>query len=215
MNRYIKAMEIGLANENEGISYFELFNQLEFQLGYEFNTESQITFFYWFLDNFSSRDLDLLKLDELRRDIHFFLANQGNNTIPENKKYLFTSVRAPLSKNWFLNGAAAKQYLDYQELVESRQTAQDAREASKEANEKAAKSIRLAIFAIVVSAAVGLFSIIIDLVAFSKSPVPPYDVNVIEDKSRAAQLEEENAELKEELYKAEMMLEAYESNSTN
>ena len=205
-NRYIKAMEIGLETQEKGISYFELKKRIEKELNFRFGKESELTFFVWFNENFSKSNIKLSK-----------------EHINNYRKYVFNKLDATrrnyvvkmLSHPYWLDGRASKQYYDYLELVESRQTAQDAREASREANEKAAKSIRLAIWAIVVSAAVGLFSIIIDLVAFKKSPVPPYDVKVIEDKSRAEQLERENGELKDKLYKAEIMLEAYESNSVN
>ena len=205
-NRYIKAMEIGLETQEKGISYFELKKRIEKELNFRFGKESELTFFVWFNENFSKSNIKLSK-----------------EHINNYRKYVFNKLDATrrnyvvkmLSHPYWLDGRASKQYYDYLELVESRQTAQDAREASREANEKAAKYIRLAIWAIVVSAAVGLFSIIIDLVAFKKSPVPPYDVKVIEDKSRAEQLERENGELKDKLYKAEIMLEAYESNSVN
>ncbi|RIV68767.1 hypothetical protein [Flagellimonas aequoris] len=211
MNRYIKAMEIGLAHEKEGISYFELLNQIEAQLGYEFSLGAESSFFEWFIDNFSS-GIGKLNMSHFKRDILRYLEDKEINDIdPEFGKY--KALMAILNKPYRLDGHAAKQYLDYQELVESRQMAQDAREASREANRKASKSIRLAVWAIVVSAAVGLFSIIIDLVAFSKSPVPPYDVKIMEDKTRTQQLEKENGQLKEELYRAEMMLETQVSDS--
>ncbi|WP_349351680.1 hypothetical protein [Flagellimonas sp. MMG031] len=40
------------------------------------------------------------------------------------------------------------------------------------------------------------------------------DVNVIEDKTKVERLEKENQRLNEDLYKAEMMLDAYKSDTT-
>src|SRR5690606_10434928 len=93
-------------------------------------------------------------------------------------KFLFEQLD---SKKWFLNGEAAKQYLDYQELVLARKTAT---EAKKQSN----VSIWLAITAIIVSAVVGIVSIVIDL-NVPTPPKPPYDVKVIEDNAHTKELE--------------------------
>jgi hypothetical protein len=44
MNRYIKVMKIGLDNEREGISYFDLINQLGDELSFSFGIQSKLTF---------------------------------------------------------------------------------------------------------------------------------------------------------------------------
>ncbi|MBO0340945.1 hypothetical protein [Flagellimonas profundi] len=202
-NRYIKAMEIGLAHEKEGITYLELLSQIEYELGYKFSFGAESSFFEWFIDNFSIGIGKLNKNFYRRHFLRYLEDKQINDIDPEFGSY--KELMRILNESFRLDGHAAKQYLDYQELVESRQTAQDARKASTKANEKASKSIRLAIWAIVVSAAVGISSIIIDWVALSNSPVQPYKVKVIENK--------ELEEIKEWLDKAEMMLETYESDS--
>lgn len=191
-NRYIKAMEIGLAHEEKGISYFDLVEKLQHHFDQSYNMESQVTFFYWFLDNFRTKNSDILKLNELKRDIHFFLANHRNSNLPDHKKPIISQVKAPLSWNWFLNGEAAKQYLDYQELVESRKAATQAKKQSN-------ISIGLAIFAIIISGVLGYRT---------------QDVKIVEDNTKTLQLEKENSHFKEELYKAEMMLRVYENDDT-
>jgi hypothetical protein len=208
MNRYIKAMEIGLAHENVGITYNDLISKIQEDSG-RMTIYAESTFYYWFVDNFSATNIESKLYSGWKTNFEYYYyfkhsINKPKGNLTESGEVLYRQLD---SVKWFLNGEASKQYLDYLELQESRQTAQDARKASKEANEKASKSIRLAIWAIVVSAAVGLFSIIVDLVAFSKSPVPPYDVKVIENDAQTKELEE----VKERLYKAEMMLEVYES----
>lgn len=206
-NRYIKAMEIGLAHEKEGISYFDLIDELQKQLKFKFGTESELTFLIWFSENFRKSNKNLESNDI--NDYSLYQKRLKGIRIYEHQIGIAKLIEKKLGYRYWLNGDAVKQYLDYLELVESRQTAQDAREASNEANEKAGKSIRLAVWAIVVSALVGLISIVIDLMAAQ----PPYDVKVIENNTSKQQLEMENDNLREELYKAEMMLEAYESES--
>jgi hypothetical protein len=203
-NRYIKAMEIGLAHEKEGISYFDLITELEFQLNFKFGDESELTFLVWFSQNFRRSDKDITRMDV--QNYRWYIKQRNGIEISGHQTKTAKDVERDLKYKYWLNGEASKQYLDYQELVESRQTAQDAREASKEANKKAAKSICLAIASIVISGIVGVVSIIIDLAA----PKPPYDVNVIEDKTKVERLEKENLQLKEELYKVEMMLKLHE-----
>lgn len=178
---------------------------METELGYKFSLGAESSFFIWFADNFSS-GMGKLNMGHYKRNFLRYLEDKANKDIdPEFGNYL--ALMTILRKQYRLDGHAAKQYLDYLELVESRQTAQDAREASKKAINKADKSIKLAIWAIVVSAIVGVSSIIIDIVSFTKSPIPPYDVKVIENDTHIKELQE----VKERLYKAEMMLEVYES----
>ncbi|WP_318310072.1 hypothetical protein [Flagellimonas crocea] len=203
-------MEIGLAHENEGITYPDLIDKIQQHTG-KMTLYAESTFYYWFIDNFSATNIETKNFSGWKPQFQYYYyfkhgIDKPKSNLTESGESLFRQLE---KIKWFLNGEAAKQYLDYKELVESQQTAQDAREASKEANEKATKSIRLAIASIVISGIVGVASIIIDLAA----PNPPYDVNVIEDKTKAEQLENENQRLKEELYKVEMMLEAYESDS--
>lgn len=203
-NRYIKAMEIGLDTQEKGISYFDLKNRIEKELEFPFGKESELTFLVWFNENFSKSNLKLSS-DHIK-NYRDHLSNNIDRTTRE-------LIIERLSHPYWLDGKASKQYYDYLELVESRQTAQDARKASKEANDKAGRSIRLAVLAIIVSAAVGVISIIIDLAALNRSSVSNYDLRVIEDSTRTKLLEKENGELKDKLYKAEMMLETYESDS--
>ncbi|MCR9228857.1 MAG: hypothetical protein NXH90_15670 [Flavobacteriaceae bacterium] len=203
-NRYIKAMEIGLAREKEGISYFDLIAELEKQPDFKFGNESELTFLVWFSQNFRRSDKDLTRGDVQKYRWHIKQRN-GDNLSVEQQRTAEVIVNDLKYKYW-LNGEASKQYLDYQELVESRKAATQAKKQSN-------ISIGIAIFALLVSAGVGILSVIVDLVAYYKSPVPPYDVKIMEDNTRTQQLERENGQLKEELYKAEMMLEAYDSDT--
>lgn len=63
LNRYIKAMEIGLNNEERGITYFDLVEELEKELNFKFGEQSKLTFLVWFSQNFRKSDNDLTRED--------------------------------------------------------------------------------------------------------------------------------------------------------
>ncbi|MDV7138242.1 hypothetical protein R3X28_05110 [Maribacter sp. TH_r10] len=212
MNRYIKAMEIGLANEKDGISYFDLVEELEEALGYSMEAATEATFYFWFVDNYSTQNYEIKLSIEWKSDFQTYL-DLKHMVVPMNmsKREKAQSISKRIKNvKWFLNGNAAKQYLDYQELQESRIAA---KQASKQSN----YSIGIAIGAIIMSTFLGAISI------FS-SPKPPFDVNILEDRNKLKQLErelqqlkidikKENNELKERLYEAEMLIAVYESDS--
>ncbi|MDO6602002.1 hypothetical protein [Arenibacter palladensis] len=195
MNRYIKAMEIGLANEQTGITYIALEQQVQEALGKPFNKAARSTFAYWFVENFS--------YENGKYDLKSFRANWEGYY-----KYLggiheyrnaHTHIESFLIRSYFLDGQAAKQYLDYLELQQSV-------ESSNSARNWAIRSIIVALFAIGIS----IYSVY-------NSPQPPYDVKIIEDNPKVKELEEnlkqkdkEVDQLREELLKAEMMIRVLE-----
>ncbi|MCM4153657.1 hypothetical protein DHD05_18855 [Arenibacter sp. N53] len=195
MNRYIKAMEIGLANEKEGISYFDLLDKLQIELDYSFNSSAEVTFMSWFNENFESHSKVNLHNTDYQTGMILYLKNKygviDEITDPGEKRF-FNFFHSFRSKKSFLKGNAAKQYLDYQELQQSVKSANSARNW-------AIISIIVALFAIGISA----YSVI-------SSSNPPYDVKIIEDKTRTDDLQKENKQLKEELFKAEMMVKVLE-----
>lgn len=195
-NRYIKAMEIGLSHEEEGISYFDLVAELETKQGEPFIQSAYITFYYWFVENFTTTHSDLMKLDGLKRDIHLYFGYKSQKNLDKTRQEKLAGIEATLKVKWFLKGTASKQYIDYVEY--------------KAARKSSVRATYLASFSILIAIA----SFYLTYQSSKETPRPPYDVKVIEDKSRAEQLERENGELRDELYKAEMMLEAYESDST-
>lgn len=185
-NRYIKAMEIGLANEEKGISYFDLVKELEKQPNSKFGKESELTFLVWFSQNFRRSDKDLTRGDV--ENYRWHLKLRDGEDLSDVQKRTANNIESKLKFKYWLNGEAAKQYLDYQELVESRK-------ASTQAKKQSNISIILAILAIIISTVLGYST---------------QDVKIVEDGTRTLQLERENSQLKDELYKAEMMLEVYE-----
>ena len=56
-NRYIKAMEIGLAYEDVGITYPNLINKIQQHTG-KMTLYAESTFYYWFIDNFSATNIE-------------------------------------------------------------------------------------------------------------------------------------------------------------
>lgn len=209
MNRYIRAMEVGNEFEDTGITYFDLLQEMHGTKEKTFSSQAEYTFFLWFIDNFSceyeptfkhtSRTLNSEFLDFLKRPN---LGYHQDNMTRETHKHL--------SQKFFLNGQASKQYLDYQELQQSRMAANRAQDSARTANEKSTKSIKLAIVAIIISALLGIASILVPLY-LDLTPKPPYDVKIIEDMTRVKNLETENKVLKDKLYRAELMIEVYES----
>tara|TARA_R110002050_G_scaffold267578_2_gene409276 strand:+ start:2334 stop:2738 length:405 start_codon:yes stop_codon:yes gene_type:complete len=111
-------------------------------------------------------------------------------------------------RTYFLDGQAAKQYLDYEELQEARVTANEAKLASIEANRKSAKGIRIAVWAIFISAIIGVLQLVLQL---GFNPSPPCDVRIMEDTIKVKELQIEKVRLEDELFKADMLIKLYES----
>lgn len=201
MNRYIKAMEIGLANEDEGINYITLEQQVQESLEKPFSKAARSTFAYWFVENFS--------YENGKYELNSFRANWESyyKYLDGNHEYLrsHTYIESFLIRRYFLDGHAAKQYLDYVELT-------DARKQAKKTTWFSIASIVIAVIAILIG-------------VFNKNeiplpPKPPYDVKIIEDNTKVKELEKnlqqkdkEVEQLREELHKAEMMVRVLEETS--
>ncbi len=127
-----------------------------------------------------------------------FLQKDLNNEMYHTRSH-YLALYDLLADKYFLKGTAAKQYLDYLELKESRIT-------SAQARKKSFWSIIIAIGAFVISTILGAYSIY-------SSPKPPFDVKVIENTTRTDELFKDNLELKQELYEAEMLMQIYEGES--
>jgi hypothetical protein len=195
MNRYIKAMEIGLANEKDGISYFDLVDQLENQLKYKFNYSAEYTFLSWFVDNFRYKG-EYINKEIFIGNVDWFLKDKVGYGYASEYRSGVASVKYTLSQKFYLNGEAAKQYLDYLELKESRIAATQARKQSN-------FSIAIAIGAILISTILGWYTI-------RTAPQPPYDVKIMEDRTKTNELEKENEKLKEKLIQVDSIEQAIE-----
>lgn len=189
MNRYIKAMEIGLANEKKGISYFELSKQVQEELGLKFSEESERTFLAWFIENFSDSEIKLTLRDI--GDYRYYQLYQKVQKYDGAVKSSAENIENKLKLKFWLDGHAAKQYLDYLELTEARKQA-------KSTSWFSIISIGIAVIAILIG--------VLNKNEIPLPPKPPYDVKIIEDNPKVKELQNENDQLKEKLYKAEMMV---------
>lgn len=192
-------MEIGLNNEDTGINYFDLFYGVKGTKEQVGSKEAEISFFIWFLQNFHNAEDRHHKDADLILEYRIWLIRGAAASKYHNFDGLKLEYKNYLNSQWFLNGNAAKQYLDYLELKEARITATQARKQSN-------VSILIAIGAMVASVILGAYSI-------SSSPEPPFDVKIIENNVDTDNLKKENEQLKEKLYKAEMMVRVLEEKS--
>lgn len=198
-------MKIGIAKEDEGLTYFDLIKEMDKLKGKPMGKEAEITFFYWFVENFQPRERSRNNGD-LGTSFFNWRMKNNDNYHSDMGAIMDRSLLSELNLKWFLKGQASKQYLDYEELQESRNAAKNAQIASIEANKKAATSIKLATVAIILGMVTGLIPLFVQ----KNYPQPPFDVKVIEDKTKVQELQNENNKLKEELYKAEMMVKVLE-----
>jgi len=184
MNRYIRAMEIGNAHEEEGITYYEL----KEELGIEFDVYSETTFILWYLDNFALGYDDLKDtpevLHKLQKHIYEFVRGKHASTGFEKQ-----TIERALKQKAFISGEASKQYIDYLELKESRESSEKALEKANESIELAKESIRhakkstrFAAWALVIAIITTVVSIGFSFVEYNKEaptyPQPPFEVNI-------------------------------------
>ena len=184
-------MKIGIANEKKGISYFDLVYKLHGTKNQVFTMEAEQTFCEWFIQNFSCLDDYSNNVGLVPVDFHKFLYEnfKGSDYHARGANmHLFDY----LNQKWFLNGNAAKQFLDYQEF--------------KAARRNSLIATMFAIVSILIAAVTFWFSYQSDL----NSPKPPYEVKIIENSINPNNLEKKNMELKEKLYKAELMIKSLE-----
>jgi len=192
MSIHIAAMEIGYENP-KGITYGDLKSKLETHLGYTIEKGTELAFLKWFIRNFSSTDIDhqMMNLDEYNRIKEEIVFNKPP---PGISKY-----KSILNETFYIKGETNKQYLDYLELKE-------ARESSRKAFYFSRWSIGLAIF-----------SIIIALITTLVSYFTVMDVNIKSDETiidlRTRKINEKNTlidSLKNELYEADLLIRIYE-----
>ncbi|WP_228235893.1 hypothetical protein [Allomuricauda sp. M10] len=186
---YLKAMEIGYSHPY-GIKYFDLKKKIEEETNIVFNPTMEPTFMKWVGDYFDST---YYSKEDLNQDIEYSISF-FRDVLKVNKKYE-QAYNSFSFRAWVIKGETVKHYLDYLELQESRKTAI---EAKRQAN----VSTWLALGAIIISIVLGLVSLLYT-----------QDVRIVENNPRVEQLEKENVRLKDELYKAELMLDAYESDT--
>jgi hypothetical protein len=200
-NRYIIAMEIGLDNEAEGITYHQLVDELEKHRGISLTKYAECTFMQWFLENYStpSKPSDANSEKRYKYCIYFVKKKHGKEYAEKTNQSIKEYENKILNVKCFINGDASKKYVDYLELVESR-------ESSKQAIKKANDSIWLAIAAMVISIGFSIYNL-------NTQTEPPYKVEVINQPPQPNQKLIDS--LKDELYKADRLISIYEGDSIN
>lgn len=188
-NIYIKAMEIGYAHPN-GLTYHQLKEKIESSLNTKLLRNAEYGLLEWLLESFTTTDS--LRghhgedIDPNQQVLKYYKTHSANLALvyEDFTKAIYT-----------IKGLTVKLYLDYVELKQSREQANRAFKTSL-------WSIGIALLSVLLS---GLFYF------FSSSPIsPPFDVNIIEDKSGIEEIKEENKELKDKLYKAEILIDLLE-----
>ncbi|WP_456867101.1 hypothetical protein [Galbibacter sp. BG1] len=208
MNIYIKAMQIGSDNLDNGITYPDMIKNLEKFHSIKLNTHSEFNFFIWFLDNFTSiNSINYYNKinNEVRNNFSFFL-NKMNREIIKDDEYDYVSERLATRKpfkedyprqnkhyhtstfiknffnqKFFLSGNTNKQYVDYLELSEARQSSKEALKKAEESIKLTKDSILYAKGALIIAIVTSVISICITLFKEEpKYPQPPYDVKLNE-----------------------------------
>ena len=203
-NIYIQAMEIGYSH-HEGITYKRLKKILQLKKLGPIEGRREYTFIKWFIKNFDAPLMPIQGSELMKRYYNVFIENQGD------KKNL-QAYRDFSNKTYFLKGKAVKKYLDYLELKETRQQAKDAQRAS------------------IVAIGIAIITLVLSIYFSAPAPPPDFYVNSLEkpkpeneifskhgdrifypDREKDGAMIQEIYELKDELNKADELIEYYES----
>jgi hypothetical protein len=141
-NMYLVALKIGSDRIETGISYVEILDWL-LKEGFKIEGHIEKCFRRWFFENFFNERL------------HSNLDNPGLKTktmfdLTNNVGDLFELFK---NDKMYLNAEGFFQLMDYEELNE-------ARRASQESNENARKAITVAVWSIIITGILALFSIL-------------------------------------------------------
>ncbi len=188
-NIYIIAMEFGFNNPN-GLKYSWLRKEVERKLGEAIAPDAEYAFIDWISESFSCTDFNDLQLEKKLEWIKHHLVLSSGNVERFDKSYKEFNKAV-----WVMKGSTTKQYLDYLELKETRKNAKQAS--------------GLSIFSIFVAVA----AILIGAFQNVGTPKPPFEVKVIEDKTRTDPLEKKIDQLEERLYEAETLIAVYKSDT--
>jgi hypothetical protein len=145
-NLYIRVLKIGESKIEEGVSYTEIHNILHSE-GYKLEGDFELCFRNWFLKTFYDKD------------IHRNIDNPKQKSYILNSRDVFDSYK---DKKMHLTGESYLKLLDYEELNQ-------ARSSSEQSNINASKSIRVAIYAILISCLLAIASISISIFEIYKN----------------------------------------------
>lgn len=116
-------MELGYNNPN-GISFFELKESVENSLGIQINEQTEYAFIVWFLNNFST--INLNKQHYIEHDLDkiriYLIGDSEDRLYPFGEKIYKTT----LNNKFYIKGETLKQYIDYKELIHAKKSANSA-----------------------------------------------------------------------------------------
>lgn len=192
---YVMAMEIG-SEFPDGITFDELIEKIEKKSGKTISINAKYGLVEWFVEAFTTDD-------RIRASSHKPFETY-RTMIPsyfrDKRDFYLPAFQDFQRAKFVLSGKTFKQYIDYLELKESR-------EQALKANKTAKVSIWIAMVTLLASTIIPLFS--------KPIPQPPFEVEVIDDKTQNQALELEIRALKEELQRVETLIQTYESDTLN
>lgn len=118
MSIYIKAIEIGLENEVEGISYHELKRRLENELSITMSPKREMAFMTWFVNNFDTVTSRHLRSPSFLDTICKYVLSDEKEGHTYEKGY-----DIQLKNTFYVGSTAIKQYNDHKELKLARKSA--------------------------------------------------------------------------------------------
>ncbi|WP_127137993.1 hypothetical protein [Flagellimonas oceanensis] len=192
---YVMAMEIG-SEFPDGITFDELIEKIEKKSGKTISINAKYGLVEWFVEAFTTDD-------RIRASSHKPFETY-RTMIPsyfrDKRDFYLPAFQDFQRAKFVLSGKTFKQYIDYLELKESR-------EQALKANRTAKVSIWIAMITLLASTIIPLFS--------KPIPQPPFEVEVIDDKTQNQALELEIRALKEELQRVETLIQTYKSDTLN
>lgn len=187
------AMEIG-SEFPDGITFDELVTKIEDKSGKKISKNAKYGLVEWFVEAFTTDDQIRGLTHKPFETYHTMIPSYFRN---RRDMYELAFKDFQLAK-FVLSGNTFKQYVDYLELKESR-------EQAIKANRTAQISIWIAMITLAVSILYPLFS--------EPTPVPPFEVKVIESKVQNEKLEQELKITKDKLQKAEKLISTNQSDT--
>lgn len=206
-------MQIGSENLDNGITFPDMITRLEEDFNSKSDirvltsTDSKFNFVLWFVDNFScTKTYYQRQNSDFRFNVIFFYRHMKGISLTDDEIQYYTEnknvvdskftqtdhrkyhtdvyIKEFFKQSFFLNGSTNKQYIDYLELVESRESSQQALEKADESIKLATESSKSARNALVVSIITAIASIGLSIYEMNK-PKPeclqlPYEAKVIQ-----------------------------------
>lgn len=127
MNIYLRALEIGSEQLTEGVKYKYIKQQIEDEFNFTFSPNGESNFIIWFYDNFNDGKSITGKIRSDRNFLAHLLISLRN---PDSKRPNHITSRSYIKhlyeNTFYVNGIGNKQYVEYKELKEARESSKKA-----------------------------------------------------------------------------------------